>query len=98
MAKVSAARSRLRAASDKRTSNNMPVGGDDLDRIIDHTDGKATQAIALTASKVKVRVPGKPPWTMSRSSAILRRYQFAGDLCFLSRAPWSKGQGTLWFR
>jgi hypothetical protein len=50
MNKRAAARSLLDACSDAKNSAGMPVAGADLDRIIEHTAGKATQPVDVTSA------------------------------------------------
>lgn len=56
--KVAAARAWLDATSQDRNQSGAPIAGPDLDRIIDHTEGKPTQTAEVrdTSGKLIIQV------------------------------------------
>ncbi len=54
VAKISAARCWLHASSEMTTNSGSPIAGPEVDRILDRTIGKPTQAVDLTSKGEKI--------------------------------------------
>lgn len=60
--KIAAARTWVDACSDAKNASGMPVAGGDLDRIVEHTDGKATQRHDHTTAGQPFQLIDRPTW------------------------------------
>lgn len=61
-AEVAAARAWVHACSMGLTTSGMPIAGADLDRIVEHTDGKAIAQIDVTSGGLPLQLVDRQTW------------------------------------